>query len=101
MTVVIWPPSVIKAVDVANKVENTVDVEGLRVAIGAVVNVLVIVVTIVDPAIDIVDVFVDAMRVAFTVIVVVPAARASRPRRKRRTPAEGSQVTVVFFVVVL
>jgi len=45
-------------------------------------------------------VLVNVVIVALTVMVVVPAARASRPLRKKRAAGVGAHVIVVFLVVV-
>lgn len=86
--------------EVAKEVERIVDVAGLRVVAGRPELVLVSVTQYVDPGKLMVDVFVKEVVVESTVRVVVPAARASRPLRKRRAPEDGAQVIVVFFVEI-
>lgn len=87
--------------EVANEVERRVEVAGLRVVAGRPELVLVTMTQYVDPGKLMVDVFVKEVVVESTVRVVVPAARASRPLRKRRAPPEdGAQVMVVFFVEI-
>lgn len=86
--------------EVAYEVDRTVEVAALRDVAPRPVLVLVMVAQEVDPGIDTVDVLVNEVMVALIVMVVVPAARASRPLRKNRAARVGAQVIVDFFVVV-
>jgi hypothetical protein len=100
--VIVWtsPGTVEKVVDVANDVDNTVEVAGLSVVAARPALVLVIVAKTVEPGRNTVDVLVKDVMVWLTVNVVVPAARASSPLRNMRAPPEGAQVTVVFLVEI-
>lgn len=73
----------------------------MSVETGEMEVVLVNVVKNVAPDKVLVMIFDVLVRVTFMVSVVVPAARASRPRINRRAAGVGLQVTVVFFTVVL
>jgi len=85
---------------VAREVETTVEVEAFSVVAGRPALVLVAVTQDVWPGSVNTAVFVNVVIVALTVMVVVPAARASRPLRKNRAAGVGAQVIVVFLVVV-
>lgn len=86
--------------EVAKEVDKTVEVEVFSVVAGRPALVLVAVTQDVWPGKVKIDVLVNCVMVELTVIVVVPAARASRPLRKNRAAGEGAQVIVVFLVVV-
>lgn len=88
------------AVEVAYEVDRIEEVAALRVVAPRPGLVLVMVVQEVDPGIDIVEVLVNEIMVSLIVMVVVPAARASRPLRKNRAARVAAQVIVDFFVVV-
>lgn len=100
VTVATLPDCVISWTELAKEVDKTVEVEAFSVVAGRPALVLVAVTQDVWPGRVKVDVFVNCVIVALTVIVVVPAARASRPLRKKRAAGEGAQVIVVFLVVV-
>jgi hypothetical protein len=99
VTVATLPDSVTRTTELANEVERTVEVAALSVVAWRPALALVIVSQEVEPGSKTVEVLVKLVMVALTVRVVVPAARASRPRRKKRAAGVGAQVIVVFFVV--
>jgi hypothetical protein len=86
--------------EVAKEVDNTVEVEAFSVVAGRPALVLVAVTQDVWPGRVKTAVLVNCVIVELIVTVVVPAARASRPLRKKRAAGEGAQVIVVFLVVV-
>ena len=86
--------------EAAKEVDKTVEVEAFSVVAGRPALVLVPVTQDVWPGRVKTAVLVNCVTVELIVIVVVPAARASRPLRKKRAAGEGAQVIVVFLVVV-
>jgi hypothetical protein len=100
VTVSTLPACVTSWTEVAKDVDRTVEVDAFRVVAGRPELVLVAVTQVVCPGRVKTAVLVNCVIVALIVIVVVPAARASRPLRKKRAAGEGAQVIVVFLVVV-
>lgn len=100
VTVAMLPDCVTSWTELAKDVDKTVEVEAFSVVPGRPALVLVAVTQNVEPGNVKVDVLVNCVIVALIVIVVVPAARASRPLRKKRAAGVGAQVIVVFLVVV-
>jgi hypothetical protein len=100
VTVATLPGCVTSWTELAKEVDKTVEVDAFSVVAGWPALVLVAVTQDVWPGRVKVAVLVNSVIVALTVIVVVPAARASRPLRKKRAAGEGAQVIVVFLVVV-
>lgn len=100
VTVATFPGWVTSLTEAAKEVDKTVEVEAFSVVAGCPALVLVDVTQDVCPGKVKIDVLVNCVTVELIVIVVVPAARASRPLRKKRAAGEGAQVIVVFLVVV-
>ena len=94
------PVTVEKSREVVNEVDRIVDVAGFKVVAGRPALVLTTVTQAVGPVSEVLEVFVKDVIVELRVRVVVPAARASRPLRKRRAAEVGAQVMVVFFVEI-
>ena len=100
VTVATLPGCVTSLTEVAKEVDKTVEVEAFSVVAGRPALVLVAVTQDVWPGRVKTAVLVNCVIVELIVTVVVPAARASRPLRKKRAAGEGAQVIVVFLVVV-
>ena len=100
VTIAMLPDCVTSLTEEAKEVDKTVEVEAFSVVPGRPALVLVAVTQDVCPGRVKIAVLVNCVTVELTVIVVVPAARASRPLRKKRAAGEGAQVMVDFFVVV-